>query len=152
MTATARSLSPAPPPPRPSPRSSTCMRPRRRRRVRPRPPAPPCSTASTGAGSGKTFVKTVAGPCLGFALLILVWQLVSNAVPEIPTPAVTGKAALALFSDPFYDNGPNDQGIGWNLLSSLRRVAIGFGLAALVGIPAGFIIGRFAAVSAVVSP
>ncbi|MDX3907440.1 MAG: nitrate ABC transporter permease [Pigmentiphaga sp.] len=100
----------------------------------------------------ETLVKTVAGPCLGFALLVLGWQLVANAIPEIPSPGVTGRAALELFSDPFYDNGPNDQGIGWNLLSSLRRVAIGFGLAALVGIPAGFIIGRFAAVSAVVSP
>ncbi|MPS50121.1 nitrate ABC transporter, permease protein [Alcaligenaceae bacterium SAGV3] len=121
----------------------------------PSPPAPARATLLDRIdwrGVWETFVKTVAGPCLGFALLILVWQLVSNAVPEIPTPAVTGKAALALFSDPFYDNGPNDQGIGWNLLSSLRRVAIGFGLAALVGIPAGFIIGRFAAVSAVVSP
>ncbi|VCU71121.1 Bicarbonate transport system permease protein CmpB [Pigmentiphaga humi] len=98
------------------------------------------------------FVKTVAGPCLGFALLAMVWQLVAAAIPEIPSPGTTARAALALFSDPFYDNGPNDQGIGWNLLSSLRRVAIGFGLAALVGIPAGFILGRFAAVNAVFSP
>ena len=34
-------------------------------------------------------------------------------------------------------------GIGWNVLASLQRVAIGFGLAALVGIPLGFMIGRF---------
>ncbi|SQB40051.1 nitrate transporter permease component [Citrobacter koseri] len=34
-------------------------------------------------------------------------------------------------------------GIGWNVLASLQRVAIGFGLAALVGIPLGFLIGRF---------
>lgn len=113
---------------------------------------PPLLARVDWRGVWETLVKTVAGPCLGFALLILGWQLVSNAIPEIPSPAVTGKAALALFADPFYDNGPNDQGIGWNLLSSLRRVAIGFGLAALVGIPAGFVIGRFAAVSAVVSP
>ena len=53
-------------------------------------------------------------------------------------------AAQALFADPFYDNGPNDKGIGWNLLASLQRVAVGFGLAAIVGIPAGFAIGRYA--------
>ena len=41
------------------------------------------------------------------------------------------------------EKGPNDQGIGWNVLSSLKRVGIGFGLAALVGIPLGFIVGRF---------
>jgi nitrate/nitrite transport system permease protein len=30
---------------------------------------------------------------------------------------------VKLFSDPFYRNGPNDQGIGWNVLISLQRVA-----------------------------
>ena len=60
-----------------------------------------------------------------------------------PTPAATFDAAVKLFADPFYRNGPNDQGIGWNVLISLQRVALGFGLAALVGIPLGFMIGRF---------
>jgi nitrate/nitrite transport system permease protein len=50
---------------------------------------------------------------------------------------------VVLFSDPFYRKGPNDQGVGWNVLMSLERVAVGFGLAAAVGIPAGFAIGRF---------
>src|SRR5260221_11584941 len=26
---------------------------------------------------------------------------------------------------PFYRNGPNDQGVGWNVLASLQRVAVG---------------------------
>jgi len=56
----------------------------------------------------------------------------------------TFEAAVKLFSDPFYRKGPNDQGIGWNVLISLQRVGLGFGLAALVGIPLGFMIGRFA--------
>jgi nitrate/nitrite transport system permease protein len=30
---------------------------------------------------------------------------------------------VKLFADPFYSNGPNDQGIGWNVLFSLQRVA-----------------------------
>jgi nitrate/nitrite transport system permease protein len=58
----------------------------------------------------------------------------------------------ALFADPFYRNGPNDQGIGWNVLSSLQRVGIGFGFAALVGIPLGFILGRSAFLSAMINP
>ena len=49
----------------------------------------------------------------------------------------------AVQPSPFYQNGPNDQGIGWNILSSLARVGIGFGLAAVIGIPLGFMIGRF---------
>ena len=57
-----------------------------------------------------------------------------------------------MFSDPFYRKGPNDQGIGWNILLSLQRVGIGFGLAALVGIPLGFMIGRFEFLSDMASP
>jgi nitrate/nitrite transport system permease protein len=44
-------------------------------------------------------------------------------------------------SSPFYDNGPNDKGIGVQLAHSLGRVATGFLLAALVAIPMGFLIG-----------
>jgi nitrate/nitrite transport system permease protein len=51
---------------------------------------------------------------------------------------------VQIFSDPFYRNGPNDQGIAWKIGGSLSRVGIGFGFAALVGIPLGFMIGRFA--------
>ncbi|KQZ95919.1 MAG: nitrate ABC transporter permease [Achromobacter sp.] len=97
-------------------------------------------------------LKAVVGPVAGFALFVLVWQVVAMRIPEIPTPGVTWHAAVDLFSDPFYDNGPNDKGIGWNLLASLERVAVGFGLAALVGIPVGFAIGRYAAVRAMFSP
>jgi len=97
-------------------------------------------------------LKAVVGPVAGFALFVLVWQVVAMRIPEIPTPGVTWHAAVELFSDPFYDNGPNDKGIGWNLLASLERVAVGFGLAALVGIPVGFAIGRYAAMRAMFSP
>jgi nitrate/nitrite transport system permease protein len=87
-------------------------------------------------------VRTVVPPVLGLALFVTLWWMIA-ADGKIPTPAVTWDAAVELFSDPFYNNGPNDQGIGWNVLNSLQRVAIGFGLAALLGIPLGFIIGRF---------
>jgi nitrate/nitrite transport system permease protein len=76
---------------------------------------------------------------LGFALL---WSLVSATNPQLPGPVSTWASAVELFKDPFYQNGPNDQGIGWNILNSLARVGIGFGMAALIGIPVGFIIGR----------
>ena len=97
-------------------------------------------------------LRAVVGPVAGFALFVLVWQVVAMRIPEIPAPGVTWRAAVELFSDPFYDNGPNDKGIGWNLLASLQRVAVGFGLAALIGIPAGFVIGRYAAARAMFSP
>ena len=97
-------------------------------------------------------LRAIVGPAAGFALFVLLWQAVTMRIPEIPTPGATWHAAVQLFADPFYDNGPNDRGIGWNVLASLQRVAIGFGLAALVGIPAGFVIGRYAAVRAMFSP
>src|SRR5882672_7412717 len=82
-------------------------------------------------------------PVLGLVLFGLLWQLVAHTSGQLPTPAKVWQAAITLFSDPFYQKGPNDQGIGWNVLSSLKRVGMGFGLAALVGIPLGFVIGRF---------
>ena len=95
----------------------------------------------------------VLPPVLGLALLVLVWQMVSLATAgSIPTPSKTFAQAVTLFSDPFYSKGPNDQGVGWNVLSSLKRVALGFGLAAVVGIPVGFLIGRFEFLSRMFNP
>jgi nitrate/nitrite transport system permease protein len=94
----------------------------------------------------------VLPPVLGMALLIGVWALLTQKGGPFPTPAATFDAAVKLFADPFYRNGPNDQGIGWNILNSLQRVGLGFGLAALVGIPLGFIIGRFEFANRMVSP
>ncbi len=89
-------------------------------------------------------VMAVMPPVLGLLLLVLIWSMVSmGTAGSIPTPIDTAKQAISLFSDPFYRKGPNDQGVGWNVLASLQRVALGFGLAAVVGIPAGFVIGRF---------
>ena len=96
---------------------------------------------------------TVFPPLLGIAFLVLVWGIVSaTSGGGIPTPQVTLMEAIKIFSDPFYSKSPNDQGIGWNLLASLQRVAIGFGLAAAVGIPAGFLIGRFRFLAAMFNP
>jgi nitrate/nitrite transport system permease protein len=78
------------------------------------------------------------------ALLVGIWQLIAmGSKGTFPTPLATAEQAIDIFSKPFYSNGPNDQGIGWNIWSSLKRVGVGFGLAALVGIPMGFMIGRF---------
>ena len=91
-------------------------------------------------------------PLLGFALFILLWGVLAQTSPNLPGPIKTWHSAVALFSDPFYIKGPNDQGIGWNILHSLQRVGIGFGMAALVGIPLGFMIGRFDFLDKMTSP
>lgn len=62
----------------------------------------------------------------------------SEGFPTLAQMADTVRGHLAR---PFYDNGPNDKGIGVQLAYSLARVAAGFGVAALVAIPLGFLIG-----------
>jgi nitrate/nitrite transport system permease protein len=99
-----------------------------------------------------TLVRAVLPPLLGMLILIGIWYVATQKGGSIPGPAQTWDAAAKLFADPFYRNGPNDQGIGWNILSSLQRVGVGFGFAALVGIPLGFILGRSAFLSAMINP
>ena len=71
-------------------------------------------------------IGTVLPPLLGLALLVGLWSIVSSTTGHsIPTPAETWTQAVEVFRDPFYRNGPNDQGVGWNVLSSLQRVALG---------------------------
>ena len=60
---------------------------------------------------------------------------------DFPTPAQMGETAVKSLSDPFYDKGPNDKGIGIQIGYSLARVGLGFLCAALVAIPLGFAIG-----------
>ncbi|MDL2354994.1 MAG: nitrate ABC transporter permease [Pseudomonadota bacterium] len=101
---------------------------------------------------GRAFLLAVLPPLLGLALLVLVWQIISVKNSTFPSPLVTWQEAVRLFADPFYSKGPNDQGIGWNILASLKRVAVGFGLAAAVGIPLGFMIGRFKFLAGMFNP
>ena len=58
-----------------------------------------------------------------------------------PTLVQMGETVARNLAHPFYDNGPNDKGIGIQLGWSLLRVTLGFGLAAIVAIPLGFLIG-----------
>ncbi len=121
--------------------------------------APTPITPAASAKPAKTPIDwrgiavSVLAPMLGMAVLVGIWAVLTGGEgSSFPTPATTFTEAVKIFSDPFYSNGPNDQGIGWNILFSLQRVAIGFGLAALVGIPLGFMIGRFSFLNSMASP
>jgi nitrate/nitrite transport system permease protein len=101
----------------------------------------------------EAFFKWAIPPLLGLGLFLAIWSAVAETSQErLPGPMKTWDSAVELFSDPFYDNGPNDQGIGWNILRSLERVGVGFGLAAVVGIPVGFLIGRFSVLNRMTAP
>ncbi|MES2712765.1 MAG: nitrate ABC transporter permease [Pseudomonadota bacterium] len=70
----------------------------------------------------------------------------------MPMPSEISARLWQLLRDPFYVRGTNDQGIGVQIAYSLGRVAIGFGLAALVAIPLGFAIGMSPLLAAVLNP
>jgi nitrate/nitrite transport system permease protein len=58
-----------------------------------------------------------------------------------PPPILVARAFVEYLSDPFYDKGPNDKGIGIQMAHSLARVGIGFLLAVVIALPLGFAIG-----------
>jgi len=60
---------------------------------------------------------------------------------RVPPPSQVIRHAIGELSDPFYDAGPNDKGIGIQLAYSLYRVLTGFIAAAVIAIPLGFVIG-----------
>ncbi len=90
----------------------------------------------------KDLISTLVLPMLTFAIVIGVWIVVQQKfATDLPTPLDTWHRAVALFSDPFYDAGPNNKGIGWQLVYSLGRVLSGFLMAVIIGIPIGFLMG-----------
>ncbi len=120
--------------------------------VSPQPAKPAARTAAQRQAMRSPLWGKVLPPLAGMALVVGLWALATQGQSPIPSPKATWLEAVKLFSDPFYRNSPNDQGIGWNILFSLQRVALGFGLAALVGIPLGFLIGRFSLLNRMASP
>ena len=68
-------------------------------------------------------------------------QAATGQKSAFPTPLDVGKKLVEQLSNPFYDRGPNDKGIGIQMAWSISRVGLGFLLAAVVAIPLGFVIG-----------
>jgi len=85
----------------------------------------------------------VLPPLITLTLMLVIWQLVcSRPGSTLPPPTVIWKQARDLIVDPFFVAGPQDIGLGWRVLTSLQRVAIGYGLAGVIGIALGTIIGQ----------
>ncbi|MGO9133368.1 MAG: nitrate ABC transporter permease [Methylovirgula sp.] len=70
----------------------------------------------------------------------------------IPSPLDVGAKLVADLQHPFYDNGPNDKGIGIQIAYSIARVALGYLAAVLVAIPIGFLIGMSPLASRALQP
>jgi nitrate/nitrite transport system permease protein len=85
--------------------------------------------------------RGISWAMIGTTAIVLLWQLAASRSADVPTPLDGARALVDLLADPFYDNGPNDKGIGRQLGISLQRVFTGFALAAVVGVLAGLLIG-----------
>ena len=89
----------------------------------------------------------------GFLLLFAAWELASIlANGDLPSPVKTMRVFFSMWADPFFDAGPNDKGIGVQLLLSLKRVFIGFGYGTLIAIPLGILIGSNKIVMSILNP
>ncbi len=75
-----------------------------------------------------------------------------EAKSGFPSPAMVWQEASEQIFDPFYDRGPNDKGIGIQLMYSLARVLTGFILAVIVAVPLGFLIGMSELWSKAINP
>lgn len=102
----------------------------------------PARGGSVGAAMAR-FAATVVPPLLVLVALLLIWQLAcADPKSSLPSPMKIWSEARDLIVEPFFVNGPQDIGLGWRVLTSLQRVAIGFGLAAFVGVLLGALVGQ----------
>lgn len=108
-----------------------------RRSLRPTP-SPIAKFLKSSNGQSR---KIILG-LLGVVAVLLLWEIVcvTGLVP-LPAPSQVISETWPLIADPFFNNGGTDVGLGWQILASLKRVAIGFSLSAIVGIVLGILIG-----------
>jgi nitrate/nitrite transport system permease protein len=91
----------------------------------------------------RSIANSVIPPLVMIALLLGVWQILCDRPgATLPAPSKIWAEASDLIVDPFFVAGPQDIGLGWRVLTSLERVAIGYGLAGLIGIVLGTIVGQ----------
>jgi nitrate/nitrite transport system permease protein len=85
----------------------------------------------------------VVPPLVVLAVILTVWQVVfSQPGSSLPPPSEVWAQSYDLIVDPFFVYGSQDIGLGLRVLTSLQRVAVGFGLAAVLGIAIGAVIGQ----------
>lgn len=100
----------------------------------------------------KKNARKIIAPMIGFVVALILWEVFSAVTKTIPGPIeVIRETWDPLIIDPFFVDG-NDKGLGWQTLASLQRVAIGYSLAAIVGIFMGVMIGGIPVVYEAVDP
>ena len=100
-----------------------------------------------------TALRNIAPPLLVVLAIAAIWELaMSGPGATLPPPSRVWNDAREIIMDPFYDRGGLDKGLFWHLMASLSRVALGFTLAAVVGIGVGLLIGTSALATRALDP
>jgi nitrate/nitrite transport system permease protein len=95
------------------------------------------------AAIGRKIASTLVPPAVVILAILAIWQVAcSSPGASLPPPSQVWTEAYDLIAYPFFDYGSQDIGLAWRVLTSLQRVAIGFGLAALVGVALGALVGQ----------
>ena len=91
----------------------------------------------------RNFAATVLPPLIIIGLLVGLWEVLgSRPGAALPSPSRVVQDTWELIVDPFYNRGGNDVGIAWQLLASLKRVALGYSLAVIAGVSLGVLVGQ----------
>jgi nitrate/nitrite transport system permease protein len=105
-------------------------------------PRRPGATAAGLVSAANTVAATVLPPLAMLGLLLLVWEvLAAGQTSGLPAPSMIWMESKDLILNPFFDHGGVDKGLFWHVLTSLKRVGVGFSLAAVVGIALGVLVG-----------
>ena len=87
-------------------------------------------------------IKRLVPTAIALFILLALWQALCSAPDaSLPGPVQVVQDTWELIVDPFYQGEGTDQGLFWQLIASLKRVAVGYTLAAVVGIAVGILIG-----------
>ena len=91
----------------------------------------------------RNIAVNVLPPLIVLGAILLVWEIAfGRPGATLPAPSVIWKESKDLILDPFFRAGPQDIGLGLRVLTSLQRVMIGFGLAAIAGVLLGALVGQ----------
>jgi nitrate/nitrite transport system permease protein len=105
--------------------------------------ATPSRLSRIGSRLQQTLLQDLLPPLVILLTLGLLWEMLcSGAGAALPPPSQVLSETWELIVDPFYDNGGNDVGLAWQLLASLKRVAVGYLLAVAAGVALGVLIGQ----------
>ncbi len=105
----------------------------------------PRHPAATGrmARMARDMATVTLPPLMTLAILVAVWEMLcSTPGASLPAPSAIIENSWQLIVDPFFDSGGIDKGLFWHLLASLKRVAVGYTIAVVVGVALGTLVGQ----------